>query len=416
MKTAVLSCLLAGACLCLFPEANCAERAPKGAGEAINAKGGGLSYWAYFPEGYDSQRKRKWPALIVVSPIGGDRSMLVVYKEGADRNRWMLLFMKDEPGEGAVYAFNSLLKDALNRFPIDRERCYTSGFSGGARFALSAANAEPDTIRGVIACGAAYGAGNRENAYYYGIAGTNCFNRGEMAKVFYPPGDQDLAAAKEAVEKLMVRNREDGTKRFSTYKYNIAAKDHCMLRFFPGNHEWAPPDIIADAMTWMNAKYFKDAASPDPETVKERDAFCAELERLVAENLKTNPCRSFEFATLLSEIPGNKERAAKYLEVLGAMLEVRKNAEAHKDLEAFAVKYLRGRSLVAGKDGMPAESPDISKERLAQAKSLCQKYRGTYMSEIFEWIGEDEGKYQLPKGAKRKTYQCPAKTQEIIVP
>ena len=74
----------------------------------------------------------------------------------------------------------------MENFPIDRERVYLGGFSGGSRYSFY--TARKNDVTGIIACGAGascHAHGDRvpeSKVVTYGLCGTNCFNRYDMAE------------------------------------------------------------------------------------------------------------------------------------------------------------------------------------------------------------------------------------------
>src|SRR5438045_3856993 len=81
----------------------------------------------------------------------------------------------------------ALWNDTHERFAIDERRVYTTGFSGGARVAVSVANALKRQVAGVIACGAGF-PGNltpsKDTPFiFFGIAGIEDFNLIELRQL-----------------------------------------------------------------------------------------------------------------------------------------------------------------------------------------------------------------------------------------
>jgi len=119
----------------------------------------------------------------------------------------------------------AMLEDALRRFSIDDRRIYTAGFSGGARVATMVALRCSCKISGVIAMGATYPShaspSAQDSFLYFMTLGDTDFNYPEVVQ---------LQAAKEHLG--------------SAYR----------LRLFPGTHQWAPPELFAEAMEWFQLR------------------------------------------------------------------------------------------------------------------------------------------------------------------
>jgi hypothetical protein len=118
-----------------------------------------------------------------------------------------------------------MLNDLEKRFKIDDKRIYAAGFSGGSRFALALASSN-NIIKGVIGCGA--GLPNDQNLLpsegssfvYYGVAGNRDMNYLEMFELI----------------------------TFFNNKTQVIP----YLRTFDGGHQWPSPDILQDAVEWIN--------------------------------------------------------------------------------------------------------------------------------------------------------------------
>ena len=86
--------------------------------------------------------------------------------------------------KAALDAGAAMVNDVSVRLPVDRKRFYSSGFSGGAHMAFRLAEQlkQPE-LAGVLPCG---GGGPAQrlstNTVIYGLCGTNCFLRREMAR------------------------------------------------------------------------------------------------------------------------------------------------------------------------------------------------------------------------------------------
>lgn len=137
-----------------------------------------LSYAAYLPSNYDSNKR--WPIIYLFEPMARGRLPIELYAEVADRRGYILICSNNSRNGSVAKSldiFNALENDTENRFSIDPNRIYTSGFSGGARFAQFLANTQ-EQITGVIAVAGPKleSRTNGKQYLYYGIVGSRDMN------------------------------------------------------------------------------------------------------------------------------------------------------------------------------------------------------------------------------------------------
>ncbi len=184
------------------------------------------SYALYLPSHYTPDRK--WPILYAFDPRARGRVPLERFREAAEQYNWILVGSNNSrngPLQPAVEAWNAVVKDTHQRFSIDDERVYATGFSGAARVAIFLATRCRDCISGVIACGAGFPAGITPSPAFhfavFGVAGIEDFNYPEVR-------DLDEALAK-------------------------AGMPH-RIAIFEGRHEWAPVTVATEAVEWLELK------------------------------------------------------------------------------------------------------------------------------------------------------------------
>ncbi|ANM28998.1 hypothetical protein ABI59_04380 [Acidobacteria bacterium Mor1] len=193
------------------------------------------SYSLYLPSNYDGARE--WPTLIVLDPRGQGPAAAELFREAAERLGWIVVSSNNsrsdtvEPLNDA--AMRALATDVPNRFAVDSNRVYLAGFSGTARFAWYTARALDGAIAGVIACGAGLpeaGPGDFETSFaLFGAAGDTDFNHREMFLL------------------------DEGLRATDTPHW---------IRTFEGRHQWFPPELAADALTWFEILHGR--GDPDP--------------------------------------------------------------------------------------------------------------------------------------------------------
>src|ERR1041385_4394172 len=106
--------------------------------EALNDSS--QSYALYLPSNYTPNRK--WPVLYAFDPGARGRVPVERFKEAAEKYGWIVLGSNNSrngPWKVVVNAWNAMLTDSHQRFAIDDARMYATGFSGGARVAVSIA-------------------------------------------------------------------------------------------------------------------------------------------------------------------------------------------------------------------------------------------------------------------------------------
>jgi hypothetical protein len=307
------------------------------------------SYFVYAPNSYNAERK--WPVMFVMSPGGGSAGVLTRYIPGAELNNWLLVVSVQarndfKDGQKAVTA---MVADVLKRFPVDDERLYSSGMSGGSRRAAALArDHKGKPFAGVLACGA--GAPLDEipsKTAAFGLCGSNCFNRWDMACSF-----------------VNIKNK------------------NCALRFFIGNHNWANAEDITYAMTWLNAAGLGKAPQANKARVAERstlaNAIRAEVERCKA----TEPEKAYDWACCLTLVtPGTGSLPVKEMQELMRNPKVKMYAEGLQAMDGFVKKHFATSMMdFENRNGTPAAKKD--------AERLAEKYKDTGLAELFVRMGE----------------------------
>lgn len=153
------------------------------------------------------------------------------FKEAAEQFGWILIGsnnLRNGEFQPSIDAWNAIVKDTHDRFAIDDERVYLTGFSGGARLAFYFAIRCRDCIAGVIASGAGFPAGVTPSpALHFAVyctTGIEDFNFGEV---------KTLA---DALDKSGMTHRTE---------------------VFTGRHEWPPSSVAIEALEWMELQAMK---------------------------------------------------------------------------------------------------------------------------------------------------------------
>lgn len=185
------------------------------------------SYALYLPSNYSPDRR--WPIIYAFDPFARGKVPVDLYKDAAEKFGYIVVGSnnaKNGPGAEEMAAAEADWADTHRRLMIDKDRVYTTGLSGGARFATSfALYCYTCSVAGVIAHGATYpvkeGMPANDHFLYYVAIGDQDFNFPEVAAL------REKKEAKRAEFKVKV---------------------------YPGPHQWAPPDVVEDAIEWLELK------------------------------------------------------------------------------------------------------------------------------------------------------------------
>ncbi len=183
------------------------------------------SYTIYLPSNYADSKK--WPIIYLFDPGGRGRRPVTLYKDLAEKYGFILAGSNNSRNFGSDLAkdLKAVWDDTHSRLAIDERRTYSSGFSGGARVAgAMALSCTTCQIAGVIAHGAGYPAskppGGDKLPYFFAV-GNRDFNWPEVMNIR--------------------REREESS---SPYR----------IRVFDGPHQWAPVEVMEDAISWIILK------------------------------------------------------------------------------------------------------------------------------------------------------------------
>lgn len=191
------------------------------------------TYALYLPSGYTSQRR--WPLVVSSDPGAHGTIPLQLEKDAAERFGYILVSSNESangPWKPRLEATDAMLKDVQARFPIDLERIYFAGFSGGARFSAQLALLCKCSA-GVLLSGAGFADKLPPDPHtvfpVFSTVGTLDFNYKEMIPL------QDALAK--------------------------AGYPH-WLRIFDGTHQWPSADIMNEAFAWFRIQSMKKKLEP----------------------------------------------------------------------------------------------------------------------------------------------------------
>ncbi len=145
-----------------------------------------FSYALYLPHAYS--KDIQWPVIFIFDPAGRGVVGLKNFVQAAEKYKYILACSNDSRNNiswnEVLSASVTMIDDVKKNLSIDKNRIYTSGFSGGSRVAsYTALNIAG--ISGVIGCGAGFPADaeitKSPSFDYYGIVGYRDFNYYEMS-------------------------------------------------------------------------------------------------------------------------------------------------------------------------------------------------------------------------------------------
>jgi hypothetical protein len=317
---------------------------PLGATTGEIACEGGFSYFLYFPQSL--LKAEAYPVLYIMSPGGGSGGTLKRYKSGAERNGWILAVSKQSKNsyDKSGSAIEAMMDHVQSTLPIDKKRIYVTGFSGGSRMAYWTAQNRKE-VTGVIACGAGGRIGSKRQIVY-GLCGTNCFNRTDMANAF-----------------------------------KSVSHKGAVLRYFPGKHAWANGELCDDAMTHLNGVFLSANQS---KYGAEYDRYQHQLGQLITDCETSKPLRAFMWADFARKFKFTVPRAEKvYNELSGDEMNLR-YVKGLYDIRKFVEKTFGQIS-----NSQWQADPKVSKACLREAK----KYVGTPWEEVLTKMSEDAQKF-----------------------
>lgn len=200
------------------------------------------TYALYLPKGFTLQKN--WPVVFVFDPGANGKDAISHFNEAAEKYQYIIAAsnaVKNDDYQTNLRRAARLINTINDNFPIDKQRIYLAGFSGGARLAIAIASISDD-VAGVIASGAGYADNSMfipENKLFafIGMAGDKDFNYLEV---------------KNTVEILQ------------------KAKFNAEFIPFEGTHNW-PPDLqIKKALRLLNLKAMNKGKLVENDTLVHR--------------------------------------------------------------------------------------------------------------------------------------------------
>ena len=193
---------------------------PPGVSSGPHDAGGGSNYFVYLPNSLKEGRKAS--LLLYTGAGGGGGASVKCHQKGAEVNGWIVAASVESNNGGSVDSNQAHAKRCVEHLiktlPIDPDRVYFTGNSGGGAMAFNNAS----TIRSggaMPVIGYNHAGKYAKGGHYYVLGGTTDFNRYVSAN--------GAAGA--------------GNRGFH--------------RIYPGPHCDPPKWILDEAMAWLNGKY-----------------------------------------------------------------------------------------------------------------------------------------------------------------
>ncbi len=187
------------------------------------------SYALYLPSRYT--REKRWPIVYAFDPGARGSMPIELMKDAAERYGYIVAGSNNSHNgawKPEADAAQAMFQDTHARLAVDNNRVYFAGFSGGARLASSLAQ-RCSCAAGVLLNGAGFSPSFPPAAgatfSVFAAVGTFDFNYGEVV-------DLDVTL---------------GTLRYSH-----------SLRRFEGPHQWAPANVMDEALAWFRLISMKD--------------------------------------------------------------------------------------------------------------------------------------------------------------
>lgn len=192
------------------------------------------TYALYLPSYFTPDRA--WPMILAFDPAARGSLPVEMMKDAAEKYGYIVAGSNNSrngPFPPTLRAAAAVGKDVSTRFPVDAKRIYFTGFSGGARVAVSVARVCQGCAAGVILHGAGFPweAPPDKDVQFavFSAIGTLDFNYSEMIPL------------QERLDELGITHR---------------------LRRFDGPHDWAPPEVWMEAIQWLHLVGMKQGRVP----------------------------------------------------------------------------------------------------------------------------------------------------------
>ncbi len=266
------------------------------------------SYALYLPSTFSPTRK--WPIIYLFDPLARGEVAVEAVRAAAEKFGYIVVASNNSrngPMADSTAAANAVWHDTQERFPVEEQRRYLAGMSGGARLVTAIALSCDGCAAGVIANAAGFPIDkppqrNMKFAYF-GAVGNADFNYGEFV---------DLR-----------KKLEDAGAQYR-------------IRIFDGQHGWAPPEVWLEALNWMDIRAMAAGSLPrDPARIQQTaDEELARARDLQAKNNLLAAVRQYQ--SLVRDFKGLTDVSAAESSL--AELAKNKGVKAEEKQEASALE------------------------------------------------------------------------------
>ncbi len=322
------------------------------------------SYALYLPSTYSSDQQ--WPIIYLFEPASRAKLPVEKYAGLAERFGYIIACtynVRNGPREPNLKAADIFINDTFNRLSVDKKRMYTSGFSGGSRFATMVAMLVDD-ISGVIACGAGF------PNDYKPVAGMNF-------SFFGMVGNFDMNF--QELFNLEIKLSESNINH--------------QIEYFEGEHDWPPPEIYKKAFYWIEANAMRNKLIPrNDEIIAEiRSMYQTELDNL--SDVSPNYCKYkinkkyINYLSGLSDIT-TYENEARHIyqsdKYKSELLEIKNITQTEREYQKKFNEEFRQISLTAFKEDYPVQPLSWWKSEIKKLQSNETDKALTLEDEMFK--------------------------------
>jgi SLA1 homology domain 1, SHD1 len=290
------------------------------------------SYLLRLPK--DFHTGKSWPVCFVMDPGSGTQETINRYAPAAER-LGIILAVSSESRNGFADSdlpMKAMLEDVYARIPVLEKVAMASGMSGGSRMAYMMSEINKNVV-GVLACASGHGiylkektfraAKLRSDTVMCSLIGTNDFNRREAVK------------SHKAIDK------------------------NARLIWFPGNHDWAGPELIEDGLAEVYGRILERSK------VQNIDALRSDFSRKQLDWAKKQaasaPWLTYYWANFLTKFPGDASVNRDAAVLLASVPKGPELAKAEKAIKDFAYKHFEDGLTQVDKEPVPSRVKDAEK-------------------------------------------------------
>lgn len=188
-----------------------------------------VRYHVAYPGNYDPEKRP--PLLILFSPGGNGKGILKSFREAAGKAGWIAVgcdgFKNNMDEEAGHRMFSEVLPHIENTVVHDNRFLFMGGMSGGAWRAYHYSARFDRPWKGIAACGGWLGGSS-----FYDLD--------------YPKG---MAVA------IINGDKDKGASSWADRDTEVLEECDCEVRHFkfPGGHVVGPPEVLKEALQWMDS-------------------------------------------------------------------------------------------------------------------------------------------------------------------